>query len=154
MKPSLINKIALNPTFNEELKKIIVKAGAMVANANNESICKAIIQYAKDNGVTELNIIDKATLDEVFEDAVKYRKIKTIEKELGIEISVLIKLVKKLNSGSIYTDDDFKHGFVWNIDVEKHTLMISNLDSWQTESKTYNFCDYKKTWWLKEDKSE
>ena len=84
----------------------------------------------------------------------KLSEAESLEKELGIEISVLIKLFKKLNSGSIYTDDDFKHGFVWNIDVEKHTLMISNLDFWQTESKTYNFCDYKKTWWLKKDKSE
>lgn len=84
----------------------------------------------------------------------KLGRFEDIEEELGIEISVLIKLFKKLNSGSIYTDDDFKHGFVWNIDVEKHTLMISNLDSWQTESKTYNLCDYKKTWWLKKDKSE
>lgn len=84
----------------------------------------------------------------------KLSDAENLEKELGIEISVLIKLFKKLNSGSIYTDDDFKHGFVWNIDVEKHTLMISNLDFWQTESKTYNFCDYKKTWWLKKDKSE
>lgn len=154
MKPGLINKIALNHSFDEELNKIIVKAGAMVANANNEAICKAIIQYAKDNGVTELNIIDKATLNQAFEDAVKYRKIKTIEVEIGIKISVLIKLFKKLNRGSIYTNDDFKHGWVWDIDVEKHTITISNLDSWKTESKTYNFCDYKKVWWLKKDKSE
>ena len=79
---------------------------------------------------------------------------KDIEVEIGIKISVLIKLFKKLNRGSIYTNDDFKHGWVWDIDVEKHTITISNLDSWQTESKTYNFCDYKKVWWLKKDKSE
>lgn len=154
MKPDLINKNTLNPSFNEELHKIIVKAGAMVENANNEVVCKTIIKYAKDNGYNNLNIIDKETLNKVFNDAVKYRKIKNIEAEIGIKISVLIKLFKKLNRGSIYTNDDFKHGLVWDIDVEKHTIMISNLDSWQTESKTYNFCDYKKTWWLEKDKSK
>lgn len=150
MKPSLINKITLNSSLNEELNKIIVKAGAMVANANNETICSAIIRYAKDSEVTELNIIDKATLDEVFEDAVKYRKIKTIEEELGCSLEVIGKMIIEncFYDGESYRNIDI--GYVFDGNEEGRVISVSE---WKN-GHTMFLKDYKKTWWIEEDKSK
>lgn len=146
MKPGLINKIALNPSFDEELNKTIVKAGAMVANANNEAICKAI-QYAKENKVTEFNIIDKAILNQTLEVAVKYRKIKDIEEQLGCPLDVLFKALKQ---GYIFTK--FGKRYIENINYGCYGEKL--LIRFSTETIDYHCEDYKKTWWLKENKSE
>lgn len=150
MKPGLINKITLNTSFNEELHKFIVKAGAMVENANNEVICKAIIQYAKDNGFTELNIIDEETLNKVFNDAVKYRKIKTIEEELGCSLEVIGKMIIE---GCFYDGESYRNidiGYVFDENEEGRVISVSE---WEN-GHTMFLKDYKKTWWIEEDKSK
>lgn len=150
MKPSLINKITLNPSFNEELHKFIVKAGAMVENANDEVICKAIIKYAKDNGCTNLNIIDKETLNKVFNDAVKYQQIKTIEEKLGCPLEVIGKAILEgcFYDGEMYRDIDI--GYVEDENDERLVISVNECE----DGHTMFLKDYKKTWWIEKDKSE
>lgn len=164
MKPGLINNIVISQqfydNFNDNIENIVTKVFAIVANANDEVICKAIIKYAKDNGYNNLNIIDKKTLTKIFNDAVKYQQIKTIEEELGLtfeEIVLICKVDLHFNRISVKVDNVFRDALILKRNIQNKTFTctynpINNQDSTASKSVIINFKDFGETWKFRESK--
>lgn len=162
MKPGLINEVVISQSFNDNIENIVNKVGAVVINANNEVICKTIIKFAKDNGYNNLNIIDKETLNEVFNDAIKYRKIKTIEEELGLtfeEIALICNVSLHFNRISVKVDGVFRNALILKRNIQNKTFTceyspINDNDYTVSKFTTINFKDFGKTWKFRKSNKE
>lgn len=162
MKPSLINTIVISQLFGDKIENIINKVGAVVTNANNEVLCETIIKYAKDNGVTELNIIDKETLNQVFEDAIKYRKMKSIEEKLGLtfeEIALICNVSLHFNRISLKLNGIFRDALIFKRNLQNKTFAceyspVNDNDNTIRKATTINFKDFGKTWKFRESNKE
>lgn len=78
------------------------------------------------------------------------QKYKKLEEKIGIDLITLIKLQKQ---GYIYSKEfGVLEGFIVLDFILKRVAIIVNFDS--TNVYTFYIDDYKKKWWLKEDKSE
>ena len=86
------------------------------------------------------NIQIRKLVDEV-------KKYKQLEKEIGCPLEVRCKLY---DGAEIFTKDDGK----WTVDnIDQYSFHAhSSEDSYFME--TFNYFNYKLTWWLKADKSE
>ena len=81
----------------------------------------------------------------------KLGKLEDLEEELGCPLEVIKKLRK---ANYIYRDDGLEFGFIGINFNDEDKLMLYNDDEWNTFTSDLRLADYKKTWWLKEDKSE
>ena len=79
----------------------------------------------------------------------KLGRIEDIEEELGCPIDVFITAIKQKG---IFTD----YGYVEtdNVGYTSDNKFVMSVDRWEYEQQLLLVSDYKRTWWLKEDKSE
>ena len=78
------------------------------------------------------------------------------EEEIGCPLDVFMKALKQSNFEGLFIDTVDNDGIKWN-GFEKCNLMydaFNNRFYWCNGSFCVFLYDYKKTWWLKEDRSE
>jgi len=73
------------------------------------------------------------------------------EEELGCPLDVIAKLRK---ANYIYRDDGVVFGFIGINFNDEDKLILYNDDEWNTFTSDLRLVDYKKTWFLRKDKSE
>lgn len=79
-----------------------------------------------------------------------------LQEELGCSLKVFMKALKQSNFEGLFIDTVDNDGIKWN-GFEKCNLMydaFNNRFYWCNGSFCVFLYDYKKTWWLKEDRSE
>ena len=81
----------------------------------------------------------------------KLGKLEDIEEQLGCPLEIISKLRK---ANYIYRDDGLSFCFIGIDFNDEDKLILYNDDEWDTFTSYLRLADYKKTWWLKEDKSE
>ncbi len=81
----------------------------------------------------------------------KLGQLEDLEEELGCQLEVIKKLRK---ANYIYRDDGVGFGFIGINFNDEDKLILYNDDECNTFTSDLRLADYKKTWWLKEDKSE
>ena len=84
------------------------------------------------------------------------RECLDLQEELGCSLKVLTQALKQANFEVLFVDTIDNDGIKWN-GFEKCNLMydaFNNRFYWCNGSFGVFLYDYKKTWWLKEDRSE
>lgn len=107
--------------------------------------------------------ISNNEFDSICDELIKY---KDYEEDLKCPLEVLEKGIKKFYEYDVinnrmleYTDDDFENDryarfeIVVNLNRQK-IIVIDYMDIADIDIRRFKLKDYKKTWWLKKDKSE
>lgn len=101
--------------------------------------------------------------DSICDELIKY---KDYEEEIKCPLDVLEKGIKKfyeydaINNRMLeYTDDDFENDRYARLEIvvnlnRQEILVIDYMDIADIDIRRFKLKDYKKTWWLKKDKSE
>jgi len=106
---------------------------------------------------TTISNIHKATIlfkdeTDIIKTELEYAdKCRKLEEELGCQLEVIKKLRK---TNYIYRDDGVGFGFIGINFNDEDKLILYNDDECNTFTSDLRLVDYKKTWWLREDKSE
>ena len=82
---------------------------------------------------------------------VENSKYKELEEGIGCPVDVIAKLRK---TNYIYRDDGIVFGFIGINFNDEDKLILYNDDEWNTFTSDLRLIDYKKTWFLRKDKSE
>ena len=115
--------------------------------------------YGEDNTFALEKTTGDFTIDN-YNAICKLGKLEDLEEELGCPLEVYIKLEMSIDA-EIYTLDEYTgemgyveyRGVIFNFNDKgiKHSLYVRSEmhTTWDLDTR-----DYKKTWWLKEDRSE
>lgn len=93
------------------------------------------------------------TIDEIIQPMVELQTYKKLEEQIGCPIEVYVKLKYDTN----FFDRD---GIEWFVEaISKKNIICAtrfniSTSPMKAEYKYFELKDYKKTWWIKEDKSE
>ena len=87
-------------------------------------------------------------LDSALEELSQYKQL---EEQIGCPLEVVGKLRK---ANHIYRDDGLAFGFIGINFNDEDKLILYNDDECNIFTSDLRLTDHKKTWWLKEDKSE
>jgi len=89
------------------------------------------------------------------EDELKYAsKCHKLESEIDVSLETLVIGFKALKNGIYYKELGLKSHYDVRGINEKGIEVISNLCGWGECDFVLKFSDYKKTWWLREDRSK
>lgn len=98
--------------------------------------------------------IDKACNDIVYLEGVynKLGKLEDLEVQLGCPLEVVFKAREGIYTNVGYISPEH----IYNIDIKNQTIEFEWLaeDGYWNEEGLVEFENYKKNWWLKEDRSE
>lgn len=86
-----------------------------------------------------------------YEIAERLRHIENLEEEIGFPLEVIGKLRK---ANHIYRDDGLVFGFIGINFNDEDKLILYNDDEYNIFTSDLKLADYKKKFWLREDKSE
>lgn len=101
--------------------------------------------------------------DSICDELIKY---KDYEEEVKCPLEVLKKGIKKFYEYDVinnrmleYTDDDFENDRYARFEIvvnlnRKEIIVIDYMDIADIDIRRFKLKDYKKTWWLKKDKSK
>lgn len=145
-------------TVEKALQRLELIDSAVPSKASSEAletlkdmlIGNGINDYINDY-VANLILTIRATLLKAQELEVENSKYKELEEEIGCSVDVIAKLRK---ANYIYRDDDIVFGFIGINFNDEDKLILYNDDEWNTFTSDLKLVDYKKTWFLRKDKSE
>ena len=155
--PSPVVDEALD-TVEKALQRLEVIDNAVSSKASNEAL-ETLKDMLIGNGINDsindyvanLILTVRASLLKAQELEVENAKYKQLEEELGCQIDVIAKLRK---ANYIYRDDGVGFGFIGINFNDEDKLILYNDDECNTFTSDLRLVDYKKTWFLRKDKSE
>lgn len=118
-----------------------------MSRLTNDRLANAI----REDGFIEMDMRDlkrikQPSMEELYENLNRYERI---EEELGCPLEVVFKALQN----GIYFEESKSIG----TSIYYHTLEYEFVIEWYKGKECYGYyllSDYKKTWWLKKDKSE